>query len=297
MGRFIMRESEVLQIIRAAVAKAGDDAAILPFGETNLLLTTDMLHRTTDFPDGASPYTIGWRSVAVSLSDLAAMGARPLAVLLALGDPDLAERFIRGVLAGARACCAAAGTDLVGGDIDQHSELTVVGSALGEAANPVRRSGAGAGDLVCVTGELGSTQTALRLFATGAHERANALFCFSPRVEWGESLAPFATSMVDISDGLAHSLHLLARESRVGCSIEEALLPVIPDLVQTIPQEARSDAILFGGEDYELLFTLPEADLKMVSPIVSFRVIGRVVCSGVRLDGQDLPDQGWEHGG
>jgi thiamine-monophosphate kinase len=290
-----MRESEVLRIIRTEVAEAGDDAAVLPFGSTHLVLTTDMLHRSSDFPDGTMPRTIGWRSVAVSLSDLAAMGARPLGILLALGDPYLEEETVRGVLEGAIACCKAVGTRLLGGDIDRHSELTLVSTGIGETELPVHRNGARDGDLICVTGTLGRTQAALSLFAAGETARANALFCFPPRIGWGGKLAPHATSMIDISDGLAHSLHLLSCESGVGCSIEESLLPVIPDLAQAIPSASRSEAILFGGEDYELLFTLPESAIPAIDPTVRYTVIGRVTDGAVLLDGRELPDRGYEH--
>jgi thiamine-monophosphate kinase len=300
-----MREQEVLKIIRAQVAEAGDDAASLLFRDTHLILTTDMLHRTSDFPQRATSRTIGWRSVAVSLSDLAAMGARPLGLLLAVADPDLEEDLVRGILAGAQACCDSAGTRLVGGDIDRQDELTLVSTGIGEAKRPVHRDGAQRGDLVCVTGVLGRTQAALSLFAAGEIARANDLFCFLPRVDWGLKLAAHATSMIDISDGLAHSLHLLARESRVGCSIEEALLPVIPDLAQAIPSASRSEAshteailreaILFGGEDYELLFTLPESATPAIDTAVHYTVIGRVTDGVVLLDGCELPDRGYEH--
>jgi len=304
-GPEIMREQEVLKIIRAQVAEAGDDAASLLFRDTYLILTTDMLHRTSDFPDGTTPQTIGWRSVAVSLSDLAAMGARPLGILLALGDPHLKEESVRGVLEGAIACCRSVGTRLVGGDIDRLDELTLVSTGIGEARRPVHRDGAHCGDLVCVTGELGRTQAALSLFAAGEIARANDLFCFLPRVGWGVKLAAHATSMIDISDGLAHSLHLLARESGVGCSIEEALLPLIPDLAQALLSGSRSEAILcearlteaslFGGEDYELLFTLPESALPAIDPAVHYTLIGRVTDGAVLLDGCELPDRGYEH--
>lgn len=290
-----MRESKILEIIRAQVAEAGDDAAIVSFRDTNLIITTDMLHRESDFPPGTIPYTIGWRSVAVSLSDLAAMGARPLGALLALGDPDLAEQFARGVLKGASACCQAAGTCLLGGDLDRHRELTLVSTGIGEAKVPLRRDGARVGDLVCVTGELGRTQVALELFSKRECERANELFRFTPRIAWGLKLAGHATSMIDISDGLACSVHLLARESGVGCSIEEALLPVIPTLQDVFSLPARSDAVLFGGEDYELLFTLPEASLPAVGRGVRYSVIGRVTEGSVLIDGRKLPDRGYEH--
>jgi len=289
-----MKESEIIAIIRERIA-AGDDAAILPFGNTNLLLTTDMLHRTTDFPSGASPYVIGWRAVGVSLSDLAAMGARPLGVLLALGDPHLEEEFTRGVLDGAIACCAAVGTELIGGDIDRHSELTLVSAALGEAPHPVKRAGARVGDVVCLTGELGRTQAALALYDKGASAEADRLFAFPPRINWGVMLAAHATSMIDISDGFARSLHLLAQESSVGFSVEERLLPIAPEAAKSIPLARRREAILFGGEDYELLFTVPKDSLDNLPRGVRFSVIGEVTKSQVLLSGQELPDQGYEH--
>ncbi len=310
-GSEIMREQEVLKIIREQVAEAGDDAASLLFRNTHLILTTDMLHRTSDFPEGTTARAIGWRSVAVSLSDLAAMGARPLGILLAVADPELDEELIRGILAGARACCDSAGTRLVGGDIDRLDELTLVSTGIGEAKRPIHRAGAQSGDLVCVTGMLGRTQAALSLFAAGEIARANDLFCFLPRVDWGIKLAAHATSMIDISDGLAHSLHLLARESRVGCSIEEALLPVISDLEQALHssgsysdashtvanliEASLIEAILFGGEDYELLFTLPESAIPAIDPAVHYTVIGRATDGAVLIDGCELPDRGYEH--
>ncbi len=290
-----MRESEIIAFIRKRIAAAGDDAAVIPFQGTNLVFTTDMLHRTTDFPPGASPHAIGWRGIAVSLSDLAAMGAHPLGVLLALGDPDLSARLVQGVLDGALACCAAVGTALIGGDIDRHSELTLVSSAVGEVPHPVLRKGAGVGDAVCVTGALGRTQAALRLYEEGKNGQADALFAFPPRVEWGTLLAPHATSMIDISDGLARSLHLLAQESGVGLSIEESRLPISPEAARIIPIEERRAAILFGGEDYELLFTVPKDGLAALPPGVRFSVIGEVTPGEVLLDGQELPDRGYEH--
>ena len=290
-----MRESEILRIIRARVPEAGDDAAIVPFRDTNLVFTTDMLHRKTDFPQQTTPRTIGWRSVAVSLSDLAAMGARPLGVLLAFGDPALDERRVIGVLEGATACCEAAGTRLLGGDLDRHQELTVVSTAIGHTPDPVRRSGAQVGDLVCVTGKLGRTQAALRCFEMGHTERANELFRFPARVSWGQQLAGLATSMIDISDGLARSLHLLAGESGVGCAIEEARLPVSPALGEHLPQERWFDALLFGGEDYELLFTLPESAISAIDQTARYSVIGQVTEGGVLLDEDELPDRGYDH--
>jgi len=291
-----MRESEILQIIRARIPGTGDDAAILPFRNTHLVLTTDMLHRTSDFPEGTTPKTIGWRSVAVSLSDLAAMGARPLGVLLAFGDPSLDERCVMGVLEGATACCETAGTRLLGGDLDRHQELTLVSTAFGHVRNPVLRYGAQVGDLVCVTGELGRTQAALHCFATELAECANDLFCFPPRIAWGYQLAKVATSMIDISDGLARSLHLLAQASNVGFVVEASALPIHPSLLKHLTSDECLDAALFGGEDYELLYTISKERFRTELGTV----IGRVINSGVSLHtaGGEIPlaNRGWEHG-
>ncbi|MCD6136524.1 thiamine-phosphate kinase [Candidatus Bipolaricaulota bacterium] len=290
-----MRETDVLRLINARVIASGDDAAVVPFKGTNLILTTDMLHRESDFPTGTTTRTIGWRSVAVSLSDLAAMGARPLGVLLALADPDLDEELISGVLDGALACCKQAGAQLVGGDIDRQRELTLVSTGVGEAERPVRRDGAMVGDLICVTGELGRTATGLNLFSTGDTDRANDLFCFPPRLEWGMKLAGLATSMIDISDGLAHSLHLMASQSRVGFRVRWKRLPIIPLLSDQISGAALRDAVLFTGEDYELLFTVPADLVSRIDPTVSFTMIGHVTEHGFTLDDEQLPDRGYEH--
>ncbi len=290
-----MRESQILQIIRARIPEAGDDAAIVPFRDTNLVFTTDMLHRKTDFPEQTTPRTIGWRSVAVSLSDLAAMGAQPLGVLLAFGDPALDESSVMEVLEGASTCCEAAGTRLLGGDLDRHQELTLVSTAIGHTRDPVLRYGAKVGDLLCVTGELGRTQAALRCFATGSTERANDLFRFPPRTTWGQQLAGLATSMIDISDGLARSLHLLAQASKVGFVVTSSALPIHPELLRHFTSAERLDAVLFGGEDYELLYTVSKERLRTESG----KVIGRVINSGVSLctaEGEiPLANQGWEH--
>ena len=290
-----MRETDVLRLINARVAASGDDAAIVPFCGTNLLLTTDMLHRESDFPAGTSPRTIGWRSVAVSLSDLAAMGARPLGVLLALADPDLDEQLICGVLDGALACCEQAEAQLSGGDIDRQRELTLVSTAVGEAERPVRRDGARVGDLICVTGELGRTAAGLNLFSTAETDTANDLFCFPPRIEWGMKLAGLATSMIDVSDGLAHSLHLIASQSEVGFHVAWKRLPIIPLLSDQISKDTLRDAVLFTGEDYELLFTVPADLVSKIDPTVRFTMIGHVTGHGFLLDDEQLPDRGYEH--
>lgn len=299
-----MRERDAIQLLREKLPAVGDDAAVLPFGGTHLVLTTDMLYRGSDVPEGATPWAIGWRAVAVSLSDLAAMGARPLGVVLALGAPRFERALLEAIVEGALACCRSVGASYVGGDLSAHRELTLVSAAVGEAKRPVLRRGARVGDLLCITGALGRTAAALKLFERGEIERANKLFAFPPRVREGQALAVYATSMMDISDGLARSLHLLGEASRVGFRVKYDAIPVVPE-VDELSQDAaeRRETALFGGEDFELLFTLPVAHLERARRVVEFTVIGEVVpqSEGVRLEEASggvspLKDRGYEHG-
>ncbi len=282
-----MDEWQLLERIARRVPRAGDDCAVYPWGDTHLVVTLDMLHRNADFPWATSPYTIGWRSVAVSLSDVASMGARPLVVLLGLSAPALDMSFVDEVLEGAQACCAQAGGELSGGDLDRSQELFLASCALGTCTQPVLRKGARVGDLLCVSGPLGSTARAMELLDGGQHEEGNVLFRFLPRTELGQKLAGLATSMLDISDGLAHSVHLLANASQVGFRVDAQRIPWIDGL--------RAPALDYG-EDFELLFTLPE---KAFRPGLG-TVIGEAVPHNVTLvesDGeQPLHDRGYDHG-
>ncbi|NOX44552.1 MAG: thiamine-phosphate kinase [Caldiserica bacterium] len=287
-----MSEWELLRRIAAEVPRAGDDCAVIPFRGTNLLLTIDVLHRSADFPRGTDHYTMGWRAVAVTLSDVAAMGGRPLGVALALSAPDLEEPF-EGILRGAEDCARAAGTELVGGDLDVSAELFLISSGLGEAERPVLRSGARPGDRLYLTGPLGRTYLALRLFSQGRHAEANELFRFSPRITEGRALVGVATAMIDLSDSLAHSLHLLSRASGIGLVVEAERVPLTEGL-----GPGELEEVFYFGEDYELLFTAPEGAL----PPGPWIEIGEVVEeAGVWCRGRGrlrrVPDRGWEHGG
>ncbi|WP_277554949.1 thiamine-phosphate kinase [Halobaculum limi] len=294
-----MDEREALARLAESVPAAGDDCAVVG----DRVLTTDMLHETTDFPAGVDRYTAGWRSVAASLSDVAAMGADAEAAVAAYGapafDPDEVAEFVRG----AREVCEAVDAEYVGGDLDHHDEFTVATTALGKTDDPIRRGGANRGDAVCVTGTLGRSAAALRAFEAGDADRGNDLFRFTPRVAAGVALAPYATAMMDSSDGLARSLHQLVDASDVsdlGMDITESYIPVddaVTDLFDGA--EARREAALFFGEDFELVFTLPSDAVeaaKEASP-TPFSVVGNVTWDGVRMDGDPLSDRGYEHGG
>jgi len=307
-----MDERTALGLVGDRLPAAGDDAAVVD----GQVLTTDMLHDRTDFPPGTTRYTAGWRAVGASLSDVAAMGADATAAVAVYAAPTFAEGELTDFLDGASDVCEAVDAEYVGGDLDGHQEFTVATTALGETDDPVLRSGASPGDAVCVTGTLGRSAAALRLFERGdgecgdaergergdtGHsdiERANDLFRFEPRVAAGRVLADHATAMMDSSDGLARSLHQLAEASDCGFAVESPL--PVDDAVDDVADDAddRLELGAFFGEDFELVFTAPSESLPTIredSPVAVTRV-GTAVESGVTLDGDSMPDRGFTHG-
>jgi thiamine-monophosphate kinase len=264
-----------------------DDCAVIPCGDRDIVFSTDMLHETTDFPGGMSDWQIGWMSAAVTLSDLAAMGADPAMILLAVGL-DVPER-LRGIVGGAAACCTRHGGVVGGGDTDHHNELTVVSSGIGFTApgRAVRRSGSRPGDLSGITGPLGRAEAAL----TGLHQYERDLLEPRPRVSEGKLLAASGvTSMMDISDGLVISLYDMLEANSCGYSLDSERIPLIagPE-----PEEALRLA-LYGGGDFELLFTIPKEKAGAIGIPVFF--IGTVTGEHeVLLDAGAVKRKGYEH--
>ncbi|AWB28680.1 thiamine-phosphate kinase [Halococcoides cellulosivorans] len=284
-----MDERAALAMITDQIDEAGDDAAIVD----GTAITIDMLHDSADFPAGVTDRTMGWRSVAVSLSDLAAVGADPVGAVAAYGAPTFSEGALTAFVTGAREVCDAVGTEYVGGDLDCHDERTIATAAVGRVDHRVGRAGATPGDAVCVTGCLGTGAAAFKLFETGKIERANQLYRFSPRIAAGRALAPVATAMMDSSDGLARSLHQIAAASDCGITIEGDL-PIDPALREFADTDRLATTF---GEDFELIVTLPEDaidDARARVPVDLTR-IGTVTESGVTRDGDPLPDEGYVH--
>lgn len=262
-----------------------DDCAILPVGDTFLVESTDMLHASTDFPDGMTDWQIGWMSVAVTLSDIAAMGADPSDILLAVGLDEPSR--LRAILEGAKACCDTYGARFAGGDLDSHRELTLVSSGTGFSRRPVRRAGSRVGDVVGIVGIPGRAQAALE----GYPEYQQYLFTPRPRIDEGRVLAAAgATSMMDISDGLLASLFDLRDANACGYEISTSQIPAIAG----VPHDIGLDLALRGGGDFGLLFTCPAGILPL--PIPELYVIGRVIAEHeVVVDGQPAAVRGYQH--
>lgn len=300
----------------------GDDCAILkPPPGHDLLVTTDFSLEGRHFRrDWHSPVSIGHRTLARGLSDLAAMGAKPLAAFLSLALPKSAAgntRWLDGFLDGLLALAAAYNVPLAGGDTSESpsdhilADIVLTGSA--PAGRALRRSTARPGDILYCTGTLGGAAAELAALAASPRKFRNAtssqdhphLFP-QPRLAVGQALLRrrLATACIDLSDGLSTDLAHLCTASNVAAELDLAQLPLHP-LATTLDERAQITALLHGGEDYELLFTAaPSTKIPRSIANVPITRIGRILkpqknkhqmtllSDGERFELQPL---GWEH--
>ncbi len=256
----------------------GDDAACIKLGHESLILSTDTIHGPTHIPPGMTPKQIGKFIVTVNLSDLAAMGAKPLAFLLSYGGPDKEFSEFMQLIKAADSQCRKFGINLAGGDTKEMKELTLTGCAVGTAKKPVLRSGAVPGDIIAVTGELGTAGACFELLRKGIKPGSSLLKAAlepEPRINEGIFLAEYATSMTDISDSLAVSLYSIAKQSRVGMEIDIDKIP----LSRFAPGNVVNHALYSGG-DYQLLFTVPEKTFFRIKDSLNAKIIGKTTRSG-----------------
>ena len=256
---------------RADVALGiGDDAALLsvPAG-CDLVATTDTLVAGVHFPHGSPAGSIGHRALAVNLSDIAAMGARPCWALLALTLPQAEEAWLDEFAAGFGGLAREHRVALVGGDTTQ-GPLCVTVQALGvvTAGGALRRSGARAGDALFVSGTPGDAAAGLALeqsrLQAQPEERDYLRERFllpAPRVALGERLREFASACIDVSDGLLGDAGKLARASGVAAQLDYDALPVSEALRRAVGEQRARLLALSGGDDYELCFTVPQGNL------------------------------------
>ena len=233
----------------------GDDSAVLtPPANQQLVICTDTLVAGRHFPLDTNPHAIGWKSVAVNLSDIAAMGAKPHSILLALSLADIEHDWLKGFSQGLYACCDQFGVSLIGGDTTQSPHLTISVTALGwiESSQAITRAGAQVGDYVCVSGQMGDAAFGL---AHLDHVLRKRLDYPTPRCQLGQQLKGLASSMIDVSDGLAQDLGHILKASGVGAQIQLDALPISAALLQ-LPEEKQWQYALAGGDDYELCFTI-----------------------------------------
>lgn len=306
----------------------GDDAAVMRYSDTDVLVTTDMLLEGVHFDLTYVPLKhLGYKAAVVNFSDIYAMNGTPRQLLVSLG---ISSRFtvehIEELYAGLRLACQIYGVDLVGGDTTgSHSGLVISATCIGDAPadRVVYRDGAKDTDLICVSGDLGAAYMGLQLLEREKVASAGQKD-FQPDFAGKEylierQLKPEArrdiikelndagirpTAMMDVSDGLSSELLHICKASHTGCRVYEDRIPI--DYQTAIMAEELNmnlvTAALNGGEDYELLFTVPLTDHDRVTKLPGVRVIGHITkedlgCALVTRDGAEitLRAQGFNH--
>jgi len=287
----------------------GDDAAVLeiPTGQ-HLVAATDTLNTGVHFPRDTSAFDIGYKCLAVNLSDMAAMGAIPRWVLLSLSLPEVDSTWIESFMAGFNSLAQAHAVTLVGGDTT-HGPLSISVTALGlvEQGRQLTRSGAIVGDLIVVSGTLGGAARALEMLQSGQQPVADRhlLDRPNPRVLLGRALVGHANTCIDISDGLLADLGHVLESSGRGARIYVDKLPQADNL-SGLEEEVKWTYQLSGGDDYELLFTLPAVQRAALENWVAeldidLSIIGEIEANEgircIRPDGSTYNPQksGFEH--
>jgi len=295
----------------------GDDAALISLKPgMELAISADMLVAGTHFFADADAYKLGWKSLAVNLSDMAAMGAQAKWATLAIALPGVDAAWLRQFSAGFFACATQFNIDLIGGDTTRGS-LTISVQIMGEVptGQALKRSGAKPGDEVWVSGHLGDAALALAqlqgqlsLPASVLAQCLAALHTPQPRISLGLGLRGLANSAIDISDGLAADLGHILAASNVGAELQLSAIPHTPlsNITDSLKDKRLLKAVLAGGDDYELCFSAPTSNHANIMLLgqklgVALTVIGHITTGTdltVRgLDQQilDFKETGFDH--
>ena len=256
--RFFQRECTDVSVRRGV----GDDAAVVtPAAGRDLVMTTDTQVVNRHFPADLPVADIGWRSLAVNLSDLAAMGAEPRWCLLTLSLPAGDEHWLEAFCEGFNELAGVSGMQLVGGDLVR-GELAITVQAVGDipAGQALGRDGARPGDRLCISGVPGEAAAGLAQWRTGVRSGplVRRLARPEPALALGSALRGTASACIDISDGLLADLGHILEASDCGAQLDARLLPVSRDLREWRDAEQILRVQLGGGDDYLLLFTLPD---------------------------------------
>ncbi|MCS7110068.1 MAG: thiamine-phosphate kinase [Candidatus Caldarchaeum sp.] len=260
--RFLVKY--ILQTIewpREGLLPPGDDAAAYWFNGM-LVTSVDMLVWDTDVPPGMTHRQAGWKAAVSAISDVASKGGKPKYLLLSLGlNPSTEFKDFQELLEGLRDAAQKYGANIIGGDLNEHHTTSISVTVIGAANHLISRKGAGPGDLIATTGLFGKTYAGLHalLNSKNADEKIlEAVYLPQARVSQGLALAASGgvSSCIDSSDGLAESLHLLAEMNNVGFEVDS--LPIDPAAEKYCRENNISmfDAVFYGGEEYELVFTV-----------------------------------------
>ncbi len=296
------RIREIAAALGVAAGPLGDDTAAVPSGQGTLVVSTDVavvgVHFRREWLQSAE---IGWRAAASALSDLAATAATPAGITVAVvAPPTLPHAELVAVMRGVGEAAIASGCQVLGGDLSAGQELAITVTVFGHAAPPIGRGGARVGDGLYVTGALGGARAALVDWLDGLVPSSAARLAFAhprPRIRAGRWLASqWATAMLDVSDGLAGDARHLAAASNIALEIALESLPIHPSVHRVAERKGEPFACFaaVGGEDYELLVTLPPEfdgarDCEPASGVPLTRIGTVVEGTGVRMTLQGTP--------
>lgn len=270
--RYFKKHDQDVSVIKGI----GDDAAIIKTSKGhNLVISTDTLLEGVHFPTKMSPHDIGYRCVAVNISDMAAMGATPRWLTLALSLPSFDQEWLENFSLGLFAAAKEYKVTLVGGDTTSGQQLTITISITGEVKSnsAITRARARPGDLLFVTGTIGDAAAGLSLIGdtnTLGEDEQLLMERFSrpsARIEVGQSLLDIASAAIDVSDGLFADTGKLLKASGVGGSINVNQIPFSQSMTNLYSFEKRQEFALNGGDDYELLFAVPESGIEQLNRI------------------------------
>ncbi|MEA2325896.1 MAG: thiamine-monophosphate kinase [Thermoanaerobaculia bacterium] len=299
-----MSERDLIERIRALFPRAGDDAAVIG----NQLITNDVLVENVDFTRAIPLRLIARKSLTVNLSDIAAMGGRPRYAVVAIGSANEADAST--IIEELAIAAKENDVEIVGGDLSRSELLFISVTLIGEASQPILRSGARRGDRIYLSRPIGGSAAGLSFLQRGTEggDYAEREFIESAKrrhlepeaeVALGMKLAGVATSCIDVSDGFSTDLHHLCDASNVGALIDGDRIPPFADLPRFGPRLGINvrDAVLHGGEEYALLFTsaMRESELsaRVGRPVYA---IGRITEErGVRINGEILEPGGFDH--
>ena len=312
----------------STIKGVGDDAAILSYGDKLVAVSTDLLIENIHFDLAYHPLkNLGFKAVAVNLSDIYAMNAKPEQVTISIAisnrfSVEAVEEFYKGIYE----ACTMYGVDLVGGDTTSSMSgfiISVTAIGVVESGSASFRNGAKPGDLICGSGDYGAAYLGLQIL-----EREKQIYMENPEIQpelggkdyiISRLLKPFArkdiydqflsrnlvpTAMIDVSDGLASDLFHICKSSNVGAFLEEANVKIHPETMNTAMEFkiAPITCALSGGEDYELLFTVDPSDLEKVKYMNDIYIMGEIVApeDGIKLHTRggkivDMKAQGWTH--
>ena len=275
-----------------------DDTAITELNDTNLISTCDMLIQSKHFPKEMSYFQMGFKSVTVNVSDLAAMGSEPLAFLLSIALPkDLEVNAFKEIINGVIEACNYYKIPLIGGDTNEASEIIISGTALGLCDKPLMKNTAKKGDLICLTGDIGLAALGFNLNGDNIYTE-HALNPLA-RINEGKAIKNAgATSATDITDGLASELYEMKPDS-LGFMIYEDKLEISKDYKKICSDLGLDylDLILHVGEDFELVFTISkdnnlDIDYKVIGEVNSSDKIEITLCNG---EVKEIEKRGYNH--